>query len=149
VVAGLYGYVSAVKWLREIRVVDAGYDAYWIPRGWSKEGPIKTQSRIDVPRTARLAVGRQPIAGVAWAPGTGVAKVEVQIDDEPWRECRLGDATSDETWVQWLLDWEATPGRHRLRVRATDKSGRTQSGVPVDSAPNGAEGWHTTTVTVA
>jgi DMSO/TMAO reductase YedYZ molybdopterin-dependent catalytic subunit len=149
VIAGLYGYVSAVKWLREIRVVDAGYDAYWIPRGWSKLGPIKTQSRIDVPRTGRVTAGTQAIAGVAWAPGTGVAKVEVQVDDGPWRECTLGDATSDETWVQWMLPWDATPGRHRVRVRATDTQGRTQSGTPVDPAPDGAEGWHTVTVTVA
>jgi DMSO/TMAO reductase YedYZ molybdopterin-dependent catalytic subunit len=149
VIAGLYGYVSAVKWLREIRVVDAGYDAYWIPRGWSKLGPIKTQSRIDVPRTGRVGAGAQAVAGVAWAPGIGVAKVEVQVDDGPWRECTLGDATSDETWVQWMLPWDATPGRHRVRVRATDKLGRTQSSVPVDPAPNGAEGWHTVTVTVA
>jgi DMSO/TMAO reductase YedYZ molybdopterin-dependent catalytic subunit len=148
VIAGLYGYVSAVKWLREIRVVDAGYDAYWVPRGWSKLGPIKTQSRVDVPRTGRVVAGTQAIAGVAWAPGTGVAKVEVQVDDSPWRECMLGDATSDETWVQWMLPWDATPGRHRVRVRATDKLGRTQSGTPVDPAPDGAEGWHTVTVTV-
>ncbi len=148
VVAGLYGYVSAVKWLREIRLVDAGYDAYWIPRGWSKLGPIKTQSRIDVPRGSKVTAGPQAIGGVAWAPGTGVSRVEVQIDDGEWQTCRLGDATSDETWVQWMLPWEATPGRHRIRVRATDRSGSTQSGRPVDPAPNGAEGWHTVTVNV-
>lgn len=149
VVAGLYGYVSAVKWLQEIRLVEAGYEAYWIPRGWSKLGPIKTQSRIDVPRTSKAAAGNIAIGGVAWAPGKGIAKVEVQIDNSEWQSCTVGGVTSDETWVQWKLDWDAKPGKHTIRVRATDKTGYTQGAKQTNPAPNGAEGQHTVSVTVA
>jgi DMSO/TMAO reductase YedYZ molybdopterin-dependent catalytic subunit len=149
VVAGLYGYVSAVKWLSEIRLDTDDFDGYWIPRGWSKLGPIKTQSRIDVPRASRPVVaGTTPIAGVAWSPSVGIAAVEVQVDGGPWRPCRLGDATSDETWVQWVADWEATPGRHKIAVRATDKTGAVQSADRRSPAPDGAEGHHTISVTV-
>jgi DMSO/TMAO reductase YedYZ molybdopterin-dependent catalytic subunit len=149
VVAGLYGYVSAVKWISEIRLDTDDHDGYWIPRGWSKLGPIKTQSRIDVPRASRrVSAGTTPIAGVAWAPDRGIATVEVQIDDGQWRPCRLGDATSDDTWVQWLVDWEATPGKHKIAVRATDKTGAVQSSDRRSPAPNGAEGYHTIRVTV-
>jgi DMSO/TMAO reductase YedYZ molybdopterin-dependent catalytic subunit len=149
VVAGLYGYVSAVKWISEIRLDTDEFDGYWIPRGWSKLGPIKTQSRIDVPRPSRrIAAGTTPIAGVAWSPSIGIAAVEVQVDDGPWKPCRLGDATSDETWVQWVAEWDATPGRHKIAVRATDKTGAVQSADRKPPAPDGAEGYHTITVTV-
>jgi DMSO/TMAO reductase YedYZ molybdopterin-dependent catalytic subunit len=149
VVAGLYGYVSAVKWLSQIRLDTDAHDGYWIPRGWSKLGPIKTQSRIDVPRSsAHVNAGHTPIAGVAWAPDIGIAEVEVRIDDGPWRLCRLGAATSDDTWVQWVLDWDAPRGKHSIAVRATDKNGTTQSATPRPPAPNGAEGYHTIRVTV-
>ncbi|HEX7095118.1 MAG TPA: molybdopterin-dependent oxidoreductase, partial [Acidimicrobiales bacterium] len=149
VVSGLYGYVSAVKWIREIRLDTDDFDGYWIPRGWSKHGPVKTQSRIDVPRRdANLTAGRVPIAGVAWAPSVGIEAVEVRIDDEPWRLCRLGDATSDDTWVQWVTYWDATPGRHRIAVRATDKRGMVQPGERTSRAPSGAEGHHTIVVNV-
>lgn len=150
VVAGLYGYVSAVKWLREIRLTGDDVEGYWIPRGWSKLGPVKTMSRIDVPRDrAKVAAGPVALAGVAWAPTKGIADVEVQVDDGPWQRCRLGGATSDETWVQWVLEWDAPKGSHTIRVRATDKTGFTQSSVPKDVAPNGAEGWHTIRVSVS
>ncbi len=150
VVAGLYGYVSATKWLREVRLTRwEDFDGYWIPRGWSKEGPIKTQSRIDVPRAgARLAAGAIPIAGVAWAPTRGIAKVEVQVDDGDWQPAKLGDTVSDNTWVQWMLPWEATPGSHTLRVRATDGTGASQTSDVAPPDPNGATGWHTRRVTV-
>jgi DMSO/TMAO reductase YedYZ molybdopterin-dependent catalytic subunit len=149
VVSGLYGYVSAVKWISEIRLDTDEHDAYWIPRGWSKLGPIKTQSRIDVPRSARrVPAGRTPIAGVAWAPHTGIESVEVQIDEGQWRLCRLGDATSDDTWVQWVVEWEATPGTHTIKVRATDKTGAVQLAEPASPAPDGAQGYHTIRVTV-
>jgi DMSO/TMAO reductase YedYZ molybdopterin-dependent catalytic subunit len=149
VIAGLYGYVSAVKWISEIRLDTDDHDGYWIPRGWSKLGPIKTQSRIDVPRPSRrVPSGRTPIAGVAWAPHRGIAAVEVQIDDGPWKPCRLGDATSDETWVQWVVEWDATPGAHTIAVRATDKTGAVQPAERTPPAPNGAQGYHTIRVTV-
>ncbi|MXZ54252.1 MAG: molybdopterin-dependent oxidoreductase [Acidimicrobiaceae bacterium] len=151
VVAGLYGYVSAVKWIDEIHLTTwDGFDGYWVPRGWSKEGPMKTQSRIDVPDAGRGLVAGQttPIAGIAWAPTRGIERVEVNIDNEGWLPCQLGEALGDESWVQWHREWTPTEGRHRIQVRATDGDGITQSGEPVDPAPNGAEGWHTVTVTV-
>ena len=151
VVAGLYGYVSAVKWIDEIHLTTwDGFDGYWVPRGWSKEGPMKTQSRIDVPAAGRgLTAGQTtPIAGIAWAPTRGIERVEVNVDDEGWLPCELGEALGDESWVQWHREWTPTAGRHRIQVRATDGDGVTQSSREVDPAPNGAEGWHTITVTV-
>src|SRR5690606_31752828 len=150
VVAGLYGYVSATKWLAEIELTRwEEYDGYWIPRGWSKQGPIKTQSRVDVPRDgAEVAAGRQAIAGVAWAGARSVDRVEVQVDDGDWQEARLGEELATTTWRQWVLDWDATPGRHRIRVRATDGDGETQTAAPAPPAPDGATGWHEITVTV-
>ncbi len=151
VVAGLYGYVSAVKWIDEIHLTTwDGFDGYWVPRGWSKEGPMKTQSRIDVPAAGRgLTAGQTtPIAGIAWAPTRGIERVEVSVDDEGWLPCELGEALGDESWVQWHREWTPTAGRHRIQVRATDGDGVTQSSREVDPAPNGAEGWHTITVTV-
>jgi len=150
VVSGLYGYVSATKWLRQIELTTwDGFDAYWIPRGWAKEAPIRTQSRIDVPTTrATLRPGPVPIAGVAWAPDVGIAAVEVQVDDEPWQQAELSEPLSDDAWRQWIHVWDATPGLHRLRVRATDRTGATQPEGPRPVLPDGAEGWHTRRVTV-
>ena len=151
VVAGLYGYVSAVKWIDEIHLTTwDGFDGYWVPRGWSKEGPMKTQSRIDVPAAGRgLTAGQTTaIAGIAWAPTRGIERVEVNVDDEGWLPCELGEALGDESWVQWHREWTPAAGRHRIQVRATDGDGVTQSSREVDPAPNGAEGWHTITVTV-
>ena len=159
VVAGLYGYVSATKWLQEIELTTwDGFDGYWIPRGWSKLGPIKTQSRVDVPNSnARLTAGTQPIAGVAWAPDRGITKVEVQIaeivNNEPvpgeWIEAELSAAVSNNAWRQWHVAWDAPVGDHLIRVRATDGAGETQTEVRTDVAPDGATGWHTIAVRVA
>ena len=158
VVAGLYGYVSATKWLQEIELTTLeGFDGYWIPRGWSKLGPIKTQSRVDVPRSnATIAGGTQPIAGVAWAPDRGIAKVEVQvaqlIDNEPvpgeWIEAELSADVTDNAWRQWHVAWDAPAGDHLIRVRATDGAGETQTEIRTDVAPDGATGWHTIAVRV-
>jgi DMSO/TMAO reductase YedYZ molybdopterin-dependent catalytic subunit len=151
IVPGLYGYVSATKWLREIELTTwEGFDGYWIPRGWAKEGPVKTQSRIDVPRQrGTIPAGRQVIAGVAWAQQRGVAAVEVSVDDGPWQQAEMAEELSIDTWRQWRLDWDATPGRHTIRVRATDATGMTQREDRVPVAPDGAEGYHTRSVTVA
>ena len=151
IVSGLYGYVSATKWLQEIELTTwEGFNGYWIPRGWSKQGPVKTQSRIDVPRLAStINPGLQPIAGVAWAQNRGIGKVEVQIDGGDWREASLSLPISQHTWVQWVLDWEATPGPHSARVRATDANGELQAEGPRPPAPNGAEGWHQVNFAVA
>ena len=150
VVAGLYGFVSATKWLSEIELTtwDA-FDAYWIPRGWSKEAPVKTQSRIDVPRqNERLDPGTVPIAGVAWAPNRGVARVEVQVDDGPWIEAELSAELSKDSWRQWAIDWEATTGARVIQVRATDSNGDTQTEQVTAPAPNGATGYHSRNVVV-
>lgn len=151
VVAGLYGYVSATKWVERISITDwIGVDGFWMPRGWSKEGPIKTQSRIDVPRNrSTVAAGQIAIGGIAWSPTIGIDKVEISFDStEVWQEVELANVESNETWVQWKYDWDATPGDWVLRVRATDSNGFTQSPVEVAPAPNGAEGHHTTQVRV-
>jgi len=143
IVPGLYGYVSATKWLSSIELTSWDREGYWVPRGWSREGPIKTQSRIGYPRHRdSIAVGPAKVAGVAWAQGRGIAKVEVQIDDGEWQEATLATDVSDDTWRQWVLEWDATPGDHTLRVRATDNNGDTQTEMRAPVAPNGATGWH-------
>ena len=151
IVPGLYGYVSATKWLRsiEFRGWD-DFDAYWIPRGWAKEAPVKTQSRIDVPRSgASISPGSVAVAGVAWATTRGISKVEVQVDDGPWVEASLGPGDDDDVWRQWSHDWLATAGSHTIRVRATDGGGETQTGERSRVDPDGATGWHTRTVNVS
>lgn len=150
VVAGVYGYVSATKWLDAIELTDFdSVDGYWIPRGWSKLGPIKTQSRVDVPRDrTTITAGMVPVAGVAWAQSRGIERVEVQIDDGPWVDADLGDELSINTWRQWLLPWNATPGRHEIRVRATDSTGMVQPMEHQPPRPDGATGYHQVTVQV-
>jgi DMSO/TMAO reductase YedYZ molybdopterin-dependent catalytic subunit len=145
VVAGLYGYVSATKWLRQLELTTwDSFDGYWISRGWAKNGPIKTMSRIDVPRDGdRLTAGRTAIAGVAWAPARGVRAVEIRLDDDQWQPCRIGDVASENTWVQWLHEWDATPGDHEISVRAIAADGDVQTGDIASPAPDGATGWHT------
>ncbi len=148
IVPGLYGYVSATKWLREIELSTfEAFDAYWIRRGWAQKPLFKTQSRIDVPKTGRA--GRVPVAGVAWAPTRGIAKVEVQIDDLGWSEATLASQLSADTWRQWVYQWNASPGRHRLRVRATDGTGRLQDGRDHPPLPDGATGYHTIHVEIS
>ncbi|MEH0927998.1 molybdopterin-dependent oxidoreductase [Micromonospora sp. CPCC 205558] len=150
VVPGLYGYVSACKWVTELELTRfADFDAYWVPRGWSRQGPIKTQSRIDTPRRRnRLTAGPVTVAGVAWAQHRGIRRVEVRVDDGQWQEATLAPTVSVDTWVQWSWRWDATPGDHRLQVRATDATGETQTERTQDVVPDGATGWHTVTVTV-
>jgi hypothetical protein len=144
VVPGLYGYVSACKWITEIELTRfADFDAYWVPRGWSVQAPIKTQSRIDTPRDgADVTAGTVTVAGVAWAQHRGISRVEVQVDEGPWEEATLAAAVSTDTWRQWSWRWPATSGKHRLRVRATDSTGATQTDAPAPPEPNGATGWH-------
>jgi DMSO/TMAO reductase YedYZ molybdopterin-dependent catalytic subunit len=149
VVPGLFGYVSATKWLSEIELTTwESFDAYWIPRGWAKEGPVVTQSRIDVPASsARISAGEHPIAGVAWAPTRGIERVEVRVDDGPWVEAELAASLDIDCWRQWVYSWDATPGRHTISVRATDDVD-TQTPVVAPVAPSGATGHHTITVEV-
>jgi hypothetical protein len=150
VVPGLYGYVSATKWLKEIELTRLeDFDGYWVPRGWSKEAPVKTQSRIDVPPAdSHFPASRLPIAGVAWAPVRGISKVEVRIDDGPWQEARIGGSSGPDTWVQWVLAWDATKGAHTIAVRATDGLGQVQTEEEARPDPDGATGYHTIEVEV-
>jgi DMSO/TMAO reductase YedYZ molybdopterin-dependent catalytic subunit len=150
VVPGLFGYVSATKWLGSIELTGwDDVDGYWIPRGWSKLGPVKTGARIDRPsRSERVSEGPVTVAGVAWAPTRGVADVEVAVDGGDWRSASLVPPLSDETWVQWHLDVDLGPGDHTLTVRATDGSGALQPEGPRPPAPDGAEGWHRVPVRV-
>jgi DMSO/TMAO reductase YedYZ molybdopterin-dependent catalytic subunit len=155
VVPGLYGYVSATKWVTEIELTRwEDFDGYWIPRGWSKEGPVKTMARIDRPRRSRRysanGDGLVDIAGLAWAVHRGISKVEVSIDDGEWIECELAGVPTDDTWRQWRYRWAGAPaGEHVVRARASDGSGAPQPVGPKGVAPDGAEGYHTVKFTVA
>ncbi len=149
VVPGLYGYVSATKWVTELELTTFDEQAYWISRGYAQQAPIKTSSRIDSPKPlATLPAGTVPIAGVAWAQGTGIARVEVSIDGGTWQEARLAGEAGVDTWRQWVLPWEATPGSHRISVRATDKAGGVQTATRRPIAPDGATGRQELFVTV-
>jgi DMSO/TMAO reductase YedYZ molybdopterin-dependent catalytic subunit len=142
VVPGLYGYVSATKWLSAIELTTWDVDGYWIPRGWAEEGPVKTQSRIDVPAAgATVAAGRTPIAGVAWAPSRGIERVEVRVDDGQWQEAELAAPYDVDVWRQWVLPWDAAPGVHRIAARATDGVGEVQTDQRTPVAPDGASGY--------
>ncbi len=148
VVPGLYGYVSATKWVREMKVTTFAKDqGYWTPLGWSAKGPIKTGSRIDVPKKRKVSAGEVMIAGVAWDQHTGIAKVEVGIDGQ-WHEAQLAEVTGVDTWRQWLYRWTATPGTYQVAVRATNADGELQTDKSAPPAPDGATGWHTVTITV-
>ncbi|MEO8208266.1 MAG: molybdopterin-dependent oxidoreductase [Chloroflexota bacterium] len=151
IVPGLFGYVSATKWVTELELTTLeAFDAYWVPLGWSKLAPILTQSRIDVPASgATVASDPVVIAGVAWAMDRGIARVEVSVDDGEFREATLSEPISDATWVQWTYAWAAVPGDHAIRVRATDMSGQTQTETPTRPDPDGARGWHRVSFRVA
>jgi DMSO/TMAO reductase YedYZ molybdopterin-dependent catalytic subunit len=151
VVPGLYGYVSATKWVTELEVTryDAA-SAYWTDRGWSERGPIKLSSRIDVPRSGQqVSAGTVVVAGVAWHQHVGVAGVDVQVDGGAWRPATLASAISDDTWVQWRFEWpDAAAGTHSLRVRATGADGSVQVSREQGVVPDGATGLHERTITV-
>ena len=148
VVPGLYGYVSATKWVTEIELTRwEDFDGYWVPRGWSKEGPVKTMARIDRPRPgrtyARDADGAVDLGGLAWAVHRGISRVEVSIDDGEWVACELAGVPGDDTWRQWRHRWlDATEGEHTVRARAWDGAGEPQPADPAPVAPDGAQGYH-------
>jgi DMSO/TMAO reductase YedYZ molybdopterin-dependent catalytic subunit len=150
VVPGLYGYVSATKWVIDIEATTfAKNRPYWVKRGWVAKAPIKTMSRIDTPRPAgSLQAGKLPVAGVAWAQHRGIEKVEVRVDGGPWTQARLAGVPSTDTWVQWVWEWDAEPGEHTLEVRATDRNGDTQTDKRTNPFPSGATGWDARVVTV-
>jgi DMSO/TMAO reductase YedYZ molybdopterin-dependent catalytic subunit len=150
IVPGIYGYVSACKWVVDMELTTfAAYNAYWTHRGWSQQAPIKTESRIDTPKDGgKPAAGQVMIAGVAWAQNLGIETVEVGIDDT-WHQATLAVQEGTDTWRQWYYPWQATSGTHKLQVRATDKHGYTQTSKIHHTLPNGATGYHTINVTVA
>lgn len=149
VVPGLYGYVSATKWVTDLDVTTfAKEQGYWIPRGWATRAPIKTSSRIDRPKRMGKVQGRTVIAGTAWAQPRGVARVEARVDGGPWRDAELGADVSDTTWRMWRVEMDLATGSHTVECRATDKSGYTQDQARLDPVPDGATGWHSVTFTV-
>ena len=150
VVPGLYGYVSATKWVTDIEVTTfASADAYWPQRGWSQQAPIKTECRIDVPADgASLTAGRIAVAGVAWAQHKGIAAVEVRVNGGPWQEARLAAVPDIDTWRQWVWEWPASPGNYLIEARATDATGYTQIAVQAQPVPNGATGYPSAQVSV-
>ena len=150
VVSGLYGYVSATKWLTEVEFTGWNdFDAYWVPRGWAKQAPIKTQSRIDTPREGNITAGTNVIAGVAWAQTRGISRVEIRVDDGDWLNAHLPQELSIDTWRQWYLEHDFAPGAHTIAVRATDGTGRTQTDSVRPPRPDGATGYHTIRVNAA
>jgi DMSO/TMAO reductase YedYZ molybdopterin-dependent catalytic subunit len=150
VVPGLYGYVSACKWVTDIEVTTfADATAYWTQQGWSQQAPVKTESRIDVPAAgSQVKAGRVAVAGVAWAQHKGIEAVEVRVDNGPWREATLAAVPGLDSWRQWVWYWDATPGTHTISARATDKTGYTQTALQEPPPPNGASGYPANTVTV-
>jgi DMSO/TMAO reductase YedYZ molybdopterin-dependent catalytic subunit/uncharacterized membrane protein YhaH (DUF805 family) len=150
VVPGLYGYTSATKWVTKLELTTfAKQQAYWTKRGYAAKAPIKTESRVDVPKPlSQVKAGQVPVAGVAWAPHRGITAVEVNVDGGPWQQARLAAADGIDTWRQWVWNWDARPGLHTLQVRATDGTGATQPSTRAQPFPNGASGWDSTVVTV-
>jgi DMSO/TMAO reductase YedYZ molybdopterin-dependent catalytic subunit len=154
VIPGLYGFVSACKWIIDLEVTTfAAKTAYWTDRGWAQQAPVKTASRIDVPRSFdTVRAGHVPVAGVAWAQHRGIRAVEVRVDQGPWQPARLLPSESADTWRQWVFDWDAAGadrGSHVLEVRATDGTGAVQTDQVVAPIPDGSSGWDSVTVTVA
>jgi DMSO/TMAO reductase YedYZ molybdopterin-dependent catalytic subunit len=151
VVPGLYGYVSATKWVVELKVTTFARDmGYWVPRGWSAKGPIKLSSRIDTPITGdTVKAGTVAVAGVAWAQHVGISRVDVRIDEGGWQPAKLAMAVTADSWLQWSYAWAATSGSHVIQVRATDANGLVQTSIIEPPAPNGASGYHTISVQVS
>lgn len=151
VVPGLYGYVSATKWISDMEVTTFGAKpGYWLERGWAERAPIKTQSRIDTPRGfASVPAGRVTVAGIAWSQPTGLGTVEVRMDGGAWQEAELSTEVNYDTWRMWRTDFELAPGSHTVQTRATDRAGRTQTESRADPIPDGASGWPATIFTAA
>jgi DMSO/TMAO reductase YedYZ molybdopterin-dependent catalytic subunit len=151
VVPGLYGFVSATKWIADMEVTtfDAA-QAYWLQRGWSQKAPIKTQTRIDSPRGFRsVPAGRVTVAGIAWAQHTGIGRVEIRMDGGPWRDAELADEVNVDSWRMWRADFDLTPGSHTVQTRGIDRNGQVQVEQRADPVPDGATGWPATIFTVA
>ncbi|MFD5694411.1 molybdopterin-dependent oxidoreductase [Streptomyces rubiginosohelvolus] len=149
-IPGLYGYVSACKWIEDIELTTFDdYDPYWVKRSWARRAPIKTQSRIDVPKPlSRSKAGTVMVAGVAWAQHRGIDRVQVRVDDGPWQDADLATEANIDTWRQWSFPWKATPGSHTLTARATERGGEVQTEKRTGTVPDGASGWPSVVVTI-
>jgi sulfite oxidase len=145
VVPGLYGFVSATKWVTELVVTRFDeFEAYWTKRGWAVQAPVKTQSRVELPVPYKeVPPGRTQFSGVAWAQHRGISKVEVQVGapDAPWHTARLAPWDNIDTWRQWTVDIDLPLGTHNVAVRATDATGKIQPELGSDVLPDGAGGW--------
>jgi sulfite oxidase len=150
VVPGLYGYVSATKWVVSLEVTKFDRaEAYWTTLGWAEKGPIKASSRIDVPRAnSSVTSGPVTVGGVAWAQGRGIGGVQVQVDDGPWNDAELLEPDVIDAWRLWKWVWDASSGEHELKVRAIDGEGRTQTAEVAQPVPDGASGYHSVEVQV-
>ena len=151
VIPGLYGFISATKWITRMTLTTyAEQEAYWTPRGWATQAPIKLASRIDVPRDGEeLDAGDVVVGGIAWAHDDGgVGRVQVRIDDRPWRDATLGPSGGPAYWRQWFVRWDAPKGEHRIRVRVVGVNGDVQTSRRAEPAPDGASGHHEVTVSV-
>ena len=151
IVPGLYGFLSATKWLTDIELTTFDADrGYWLQRGWGQFAPIKTQSRIDFPKgLSTQPAGRLTAAGIAWSQPTGISRVEVRMDGGPWQDAELGEEVNTRTWRMWRADFELAPGSHTVQTRATDRNGVTQTEMRADPIPDGASGWPATIFTVS
>jgi DMSO/TMAO reductase YedYZ molybdopterin-dependent catalytic subunit len=148
VVPGLYGYVSACKWVRDLEVTTFdSFTAYWTARGWSAQGPVKLASRIDVPQDgAQVSIGSVKVGGLAWQQNTGIRAVEVQLDGGAWQRATLAPKKLSDSWVQWQTTLDVSSGDHQVRVRAVNDDGQVQTAVRADPVPNGSSGWHTISI---
>ena len=145
IVPGLYGFVSATKWVVDMEVTRFDrFEAYWTPKGWAEKAPVKIASRIDVPASGdEVEAGDVAIGGVAWHQHTGIEAVEVSLDGGEWQRADVAPGPTDDTWVQWAITTSVEPGDHVVKVRAVGKDGEVQTGVERDVLPDGATGWHT------
>ncbi|TSI13115.1 molybdopterin-dependent oxidoreductase [Brevibacterium aurantiacum] len=145
VVPGLYGFVSATKWVTELEVTRFDEKtAYWTDRGWDAKAPILVASRVEVPKPlAKVSAGDVAVAGTAWAQRSGIKRVDVKLDDGEWTSAELGDEVNIDTWRQWTTGFsDVDPGLHTVTVRAIDQDGNVQTPKRRKSIPNSATGHH-------
>jgi Oxidoreductase molybdopterin binding domain/Mo-co oxidoreductase dimerisation domain len=149
VVPGLYGYVSATKWVVDMELTTfSAAQGYWIPRGYSQQAPVKTESRIDKPAAfTRVPAGNVVVAGIAWAQTKGIARVEVRVDGGPWQDAQLSVEVTKNSWRMWRAFIDLKPGNHTVESRATDDTGYVQTAATADTIPDGATGWHSVAFT--
>lgn len=145
VVPGLYGFVSATKWVTELEVTRFDEKtAYWTDRGWDARAPILVASRVEVPKPlAKVPAGDVAVAGTAWAQQSGIKRVDVKLDDGEWTSAELGDEVNIDTWRQWKTGFsDVDAGLHTVTVRAIDQDGNVQTPERRKSIPNSATGHH-------